>query len=815
MSNKNKSNWKAKVERGFESLGLSMGRYPWYWLLCCLIIVGAMSSQLPRLEQDTSIEGFLEKGSPEILLYDHFKETFGRDEVFIITIEVDDIFNQTFATQLHALHRQLEDEVPYVDTVDSLVNARYTHGADDTLYIEELLPETLPDDPVELQKLKDYTFNSDNYKNFLISADGKMIAMLVRLDSFLNVKDKQGNWHRGYLGEQESGEAEVKIQSILDQYRGIMSDQIRLTGSMPIAMMLSKILERDFTVFSGLGNLIIGILLYIIFRRWSGVFMPLLAMTLGVLVTLSLMAIFGTPMQVSTSILPAFLLAVCVGDSIHLLTMFYRNYDAGDEKIHAMAAALGHTGLPMFFTSITTAAGLASFATSDLTLVAALGIYGALGSLIAFLLKIFILPSLIAILPIKRKALSQDEKKGLQPILVWSARVSTQHPKLIVGCGMAVFVAAIAMVSQIQFSHHPLAWLPQDNEALRSIKNYEAHMGSTINFEIMLDTGKDRGVINAPLLQTLDRVQQEIVTWEGEHWSITKAISVVNIIKETNRALHDNDEAHFSVPDDPALISQELFLVELDEPDDLLNVLDKGYQVARMTVTTPWFDAIYAQEVVERMQSYMQQEMAPYDVKVSFTGVAPILGVTFGKMLVSTAESYGIAAIIITLMMVMLIGNLKLGLLSMIPSLLPILIILAVLEMVGIRLDMLTMLVGSIAIGLTVDDNIHFMHGFRRVYLKTGDPAYAVEATLTSTGRAMLITSIVLSAGFAIYTQSLMSNMMIFGMTTAGCIVLALIATYLLAPALMVLANKKWHQQMPRKSAGPLDRTPNDSESVD
>ncbi|RLT96963.1 efflux RND transporter permease subunit [Ketobacter sp.] len=812
MSNKNKSNWKARVERGFESLGLSMGHHPWIWLLSCLLIVGVMSSQLPHLEQDTSIEGFLEKGSPEIQLYDHFKETFGRDEVFIITIEVDDIFNHTFTGQLHALHRHLEDEVPYVDTVDSLANARYTYGADDTLYIEELLPETLPTDPAELQALKDYVLNSDNYRNFLISPDGKMVAMLVRLDSFLHSQNAQGEWQRGYLGEKESGEAEVKIQSILDQYRGVMSDQIRLTGSMPIAMMLSKILERDFTVFSALGNLIIGILLFIIFRRWSGVFMPLLAMTLGVLVTLSLMAIFGTPMQVSTSILPAFLLAVCVGDSIHLLTMFYRNYDAGDEKIHAMAAAMGHTGLPMFFTSITTAAGLASFATSDLTLVAALGIYGALGSLIAFLLTIFILPSLIAILPIKRRPLTVESNRGLQPILAWSARVSTRHPKWIVGTGLTLLVGAVAIASQIQFSHHPLAWLPEDNEALQGIKNYEQHMGSTINFEILLDTGKDRGVINAPLLQTLDKVQQEIVTWQGEHWSITKAISVVNIIKESNRALHDNDETQYAVPDDPALISQELFLVELDEPDDILNVVDKGYQVARLTVTTPWFDAIYAQEVVEKVQAYLQAEMAPHDVVVSFTGVAPILGVTFGKMLISTAESYGIAAVIITLMMILLIGNLKLGLLSMIPSLLPILIILAGLHLAGVRLDMLTMLVGSIAIGLTVDDNIHFMHSFRRIYLKTGDPAHAVEATLLSTGRAMLITSIVLSVGFSIYTQSLMSNMVIFGITTAGCIVLALVATYLLAPALMVLANKQWHQQRPGHEQDSHDRKSSDHE---
>ncbi|AUM12741.1 efflux RND transporter permease subunit [Ketobacter alkanivorans] len=804
MNKKNKANWKAKVETGFESLGLVMGRRPWLWLLSCLAVVGVMASQLGRLEKDTSIEGFLEKGSVEIQRYDAFKETFGRDEVFIITMEVEDIFTQTFATQLHALHRQLEDEVPHVNKVDSLVNARYTHGADDTLYIEELLPETLPGDPVELEKLKRYTYNSDNYKNFLISADGHMVAMLVRLNSFNFTKDKNGNWHRGYMGEDETREADAKIREILEPYRGVISDDIRLTGSMPIAIMLSQILERDFSVFSGLANLLIGMVLFMIFRRLSGVFMPLLIMTLGVVVTMSLMAILGSPIQVSTSILPAFLLAVCVGDSIHLLTIFYRNYDAGDEKHHAMASAMGHTGLAMLFTSVTTAAGLASFATSDLTPVSALGIYGALGSLIAFLLTIFILPCLIAILPVKRRPLQQDENKGLQPMLAWFARVSTQYPKIIVVSGVVLFVAATAVASQIKFSHYPLAWLPEDNETLQGIKNYEQRMGSTISFEILLDTGKDRGVINAPLLQALDKIQQDVVTWESPDWRIVKAISVVNVIKESNRALHDNDEAQFAVPDDPALISQELFLVELDEPDDILNLVDKTYQTARLTVTTPWFDAIHTKELVDRLRDHLNANLQPYGVDVSFTGVAPIMGVTFGKMLISTAESYGFAAIIITLMMVMLIGNLKLGLLSMIPSLLPILIVLAILQLLDVRLDMLTMLVGSIAIGLTVDDNIHFMHGFRKLYLKTGDPAYAVEKTLLSTGRAMLITSIVLSIGFSIYTQSLMSNMIIFGLITAGCIVLALLATYLLAPALMVLANKQYHQQHPHKSVAEM-----------
>jgi len=791
MTQNKKRGWKARIESGFATLGYAMGRHPWRWLLSCLLLVGAMASQLPSLQTDTSVEGFLAKGSSAIQRYDQFKEIFGRDELFIITIATDDAYTPQFAHQLHTLHQQLQDEVPHIKFVDSLANARYTWGEDDTLYIEDLLPDPLPEDAAAREKLKQYALHNDNYRDFLISADGHMVTILLRMEPFRYSKQADGTLQRSYMGEEEGRAADSKIRQILQPYRGVLSDDIRVTGSLAIANTLSNSLEHDFTLFSALANVLIGIVLFIIFRRFSGVFMPLLIMSLGVVVTLSLMAIAGTPIQVSTSILPAFLLAVCVGDSIHLLTIFYHHYDRGDDKHHAIASAMSHTALAMLFTSITTAVGLASFAFSELTPVAALGIYGALGSLVAFVLTIVVLPCLIAILPLRHRRLRLEENRGLQPLLAWSARVATGYPKLIVSMGVILLLVCVAIVSRISFSHYPLAWLPEQHETRQAMVNYEQHMGSTVTVEIMLDTGQDRGVINAPLLQTLDRVQQELVTWRSDHWQITKAISVVNIIKESNRALHDNDPAAYGVPDASDLISQELFLVELDAPDDVLNVVDKTYRVARLTLTMPWFDAIYTRDLMSRLRQYLDQQFQPLGVNVTITGVVSIMGTTFGQMLTSTAESYGFAAIAISLMMILLIGNVKLGLLSMLPSLLPILMVLAAMQLLGYKLDILTMLVGSIAIGLTVDDNIHFMHGFRRLYLQTGDPVHAVTQTLLSTGRAMLITSIVLSMGFAIYTQSLMSNMVTFGVITASCIVLALVATYLLGPALMVLANRR------------------------
>ncbi len=799
------SNWKRRVEKGFGKLGYVMGSHSWFWLMGCVLVVGAMATQLVHIRKDTSVEGFLEKGSVELQQYDHFKDVFGRDEVFIVSVEVDDIFTQAFVEKFRALHQQIEDEVPFVKTVDSLVNARYTYGADDTLYIEELLPITLPTDTDELKKLKDYTFGNDNYTDYLISKDGHLLALIVRLDSYRYVKDKSGKIQKLYMETHDMQKSLEKLSEIATKNNGVLSDDIRLAGSMPFQLMLGEVLERDFAIFTGIGTLLIGFVLLVVFRRASGVLMPLLIMNLGVVVTLSLMAIMDTPLQATTSILPSFLLAVCVGDSIHLLTIFYRNYDKGQNKILALANAMEHTGLAILFTSITTAAGLASFALSEITAVASLGLYGALGSIIAFFLTVFVLPCLISLLPVKRRPVKEDSR-GLNTLLHWCASFSTSYPKEIVTLGVFIFVFSLGIASQNRFSHDPLTWLPGDSPAVLALKNYEQRMGSSMAIEVMLDTGVERGVNNPAFMQTLDAVQKEVETWETDTYRVVKSMSVVNIVKESNRALHDNNEAHFGIPDNAELISQELFLVELDEPDDLYATIDRRYQVARLTLMIPWLDAVYAKQLLERLKPYLKETLGQYTHEITVTGSANIMGGTLARMLVSTAESYGFAIIAITLMMILMIGNIRLGLLSMIPSLLPILIVLAIICLIGVPLDLLTMLIGSIAIGLTVDDNVHFMHGFKRSLEKTGDPVIAIGETMLSTGRAMLITTLVLSICFLTYSLSEMENMLVFGVMTALCIIFALLATFIVAPALMMLGSGSWQR---KKEGSLIHHTPN------
>jgi hypothetical protein len=216
-----------------------------------------------------------------------------------------------------------------------------------------------------------------------------------------------------------------------------------------------------------------------------------------------------------------------------------------------------------------------------------------------------------------------------------------------------------------------------------------------------------------------------------------------------------------------------------------------------MTIIVPWVDSINYTGLISRVREHFSENYTSHEQfkdsveSVTVTGLTAILAQTFSEMLVSTAQSYALAGAVISLMMIVLLGSLRTGLLSMLPSLLPITMVLALMQVFAMPLDMFTLLIGSIAIGLTVDDTVHFMHGFRRAYHEHGDPARAIHETLHSTGKAMLVTTIVLALGFLIYTQSTLNNMFNFGTLTGLCIILALVADFILAPALMMLAYKK------------------------
>ena len=797
-----------RIEKRFEHFARFIFRNRIKTILLMLTITGAIVSQIPKITIDTSMEGFLHEDDPAMLAYNAFRDQFGRDEVVIVALNPPNVFDLRFLKTLASLHDELEQRVPYIDDITSMINARNTRGEYDELIVEDLL-ENWPANEEEIAIIKKRVLSNPVYLNTLISEDGRFTTIIIRTHSHTSIgqdaellegfeesaRDMQPQptdkpKKAAYLTDKENSEVVSAVQQVAAAYR-TADLPIWVAGSPVVTHFLKQSMMNDMRKFVAMAALTVGLVLFVMFRRISGVILPLLVVFLSLLTTVGLMAIFGVPIKVPTQILPSFLLAVGVGTSVHILAIFFHHYRKNGEKEASIAYAMQHSGLAVVMTNVTTAAGLVSFSTAELAPIADLGVFAGIGVMLAFVNTIVLLPALLALVPIPQKGLPEGKRHrtAMGRVLTSVGDFSTGHPIAIVSISAIVILVSIAAITTIRFSHHPLSWFPEDNPIRVATKKIDGELKGSISLEVIIDTEKENGLYDPALLNRLEQAATHVEKLEYEKMYVGKAWSLTTILKEIHRALNENQPEYYRIPQDRNLIAQEFLLFENSGSDDLEDFVDSQFSKARFMIKVPFEDAYHAGLFINQVNAYFDRYFN--EMKITLTGMIGLLARTITAAIHSMAKSYIIALAVITVLMILLIGRIRIGLLSMIPNLAPILLMLGVIGFFKLPMDLFTMMVASIAIGLAVDDTIHFMHNFRRYYDRGGDPVAAVHETLQTAGRAMLVTTVVLSIGFFIFSFATMSNVRNFGMLTGFTIIMALLADYLLAPALMVLVNKK------------------------
>jgi len=789
------------VDTWLYRVGEGISQHKYLVLVAMIAILMAMIVNVPKITLDTTTEGFLREDDPVRVRYDQFQNQFGHDEKIVVAIKSDGIFELQNLTKLQKLHNELKSEVPYLNDITSLINARNTTGDEDSLLVEDLF-ETFPTTQAEVDPKKELAFSNPMYKNLLLNKDGTFTVIVLEANTYTSIGVEESidelagfdeadseSEPQEFISDQEMAEMVHKVRDIVKSYN---SDefQIQIAGSPSVTETLKSSMQSDIKKFNGLIILSIIILLSLLFRRVSGVVFPLLAVILSVLSTVGLMSFFGTPIKIPTQILPSFILAVGVGTSIHIMAIFFHHYDKYGNKRESISYTLQHSGLAIIMTSLTTAAGIGSFALSSVAPVSDLGIYGAAGVIIALVVSMVLLPVLIAIFPIKRKAfVSEDHEDYLHRLLEKIANFSQNYAKPIVVVSLILMAITIGLSTQVRYSHNPLTWLPQNNEARMATEQIDKEMRGTISLELIIDTKKENGLYDYDLLTSIEETGKYAETITTDAYFIGKVVSIVDVMKEIHKALHANNPEYYVIPKDPDLLAQEILLFENSGSDDLEDFVDSQFSKARITMKMPWVDSVEYHGMLQELKSHLEKTL-PAGVEVQLTGMIPLLADTITAAITSAGESYVIAIALIGLMMMMLLGNVKLGLVSMIPNLFPVFFVIAMMVVFNIPFDLFTMLVGTIVLGLAVDDNVHFMHNFRRYYDEGKCVDEAVRLTLTGSGRAMLITTIVLSIGFYVYLFASMANLFNFGLLAGTAIIVALVADLVLAPALMKLIYK-------------------------
>lgn len=800
---------KARIERTFEQIGRRLCTHKYKTLFFSILAIGFLTAQIPKIQIDTSPEAMLRKTDPSRILYNEFLEQFGHAGTIVIAIENDHIFEDKFLQKLKAFHGDLETNVPHIKKIHSLVNVRRIRSDTDALIIEKPLEDESTQHPPDLESFRQFVLQHPLYRNNIISEDGKLTAVVLELTAFVSrnpaagglldgfdqtpsnqVKDHDGpDGSRKRISEEESGEAIAAVKEVMARYRDRDFDMI-LSGLPVIINAFNDCTRRD--MLQGCLIAVCGalFLLVLLFRSFSGVLIPVIVTLSAMTSTIGLMAVLDVTIKITTTVVPAVLLSVGVADSIHILVIFLRRFQQGASKQEAIVFALGHSGLAVLMTSLTTVAGLLSFSFARVASISELGIFSAIGVILALIYTIVLLPPLLAIFPISVPPARDKRTLLMDRILIRIADFSTGHPLGITIICLLLLTGASAAMFRLKYSDNIVEHFPDSISIKHDVKFIDQEMKGIVNLEVIVDTGRENGIYDPRLLSVIESVEAELRRYRHPDIFVGSVIAITDILKEIHQVLHDGDPAYRIIPPNRAAIAEEFFLLQNSAPESLDRIVDRPFSKTCITIKTPFVDSVIFDRFTRKIDQMLKAQFGR-QATVTLTGLPQIFASNIPPILHSMTDSYLIAFFTISIMMIFMVGSVKVGLISMFPNILPVLLTMGAIGLFDITLDFTSMMIGCIALGLVVDDTVHFMYNFRRYYRRSGDARKAARETLISTGRAMVITSFALSIGFFAFVFGMLGHMQRFGLLLGITILVALLVDFVLAPALMVFITRR------------------------
>ena len=785
---------KDTIENGFERLAYITYGHPYKTLIITLLLSVALFSQIFNLRVDVTEENMFHHDDPTFKEYAGFKDQFGRDDVVVIGIKSSNTFSVSFLEKIKKFHLDLEEETPFLDEITSLYNATAITGSRNELIVKDLM-EDWHGGHDEVEAIRSFVLSNSLYLNRLISEKGDFTVVAVKADVYL---DGNGSTIDESLSQDENRSAisNLQMQQFVEALektsRRYDSEdfQLFITGSPVIEKEHVSSIHSDIGLMIVLATVMIFVLLFVVFRRVSGVLFPLLVVASSLTAVLSLMALLGLPISPASQAIPPFILTVGVGDAVHLLTIFFRQLKQTENKQQSLVYALKHSGLPMLFTSLTTAGAFASFYGAELKPISDIGIVTPIGVLLAFVYTVVLLPALISLTGFKTGSLAKRQQEtSIDKALIEIGGFAVNHSKKIVFISLLLAGVSLVGASKLGFSYNMLSWFPEDRKIRQDTERFDAEMGTSITIEVVLDTKKENGLYDPEFQSRLEQLNKYAEGLSKGDFQVARSVSIVDTLKQIHMALNENDRQFHSVPKNREVIAQELLLFENSGADDLEDLVDSQFSKARITIYIPWEDAVNYLWLTETLRLEVNRIFGE-TVTVSITGSANLTGKSVLGMMNSMARSYVIASIVIVVLMILMIGSVRVGMLSMIPNFLPIMMTLGTMGFLGLPLDMFTILLGGIALGVAVDDTVHFMHTFRRVYLRSRDVEAAVRHTMQLVGRALLFTTIALSGGYFVLVFASMNNLFKFGIVIGITILMAFLADIIISPALMALVYK-------------------------
>lgn len=737
-------------------------------LVAMLLPVLVLARPAMQTRFDASSEIWFLEGDSSLRAYDEFLDRFGGDEFLVLVLETESgsVFENDRLQSLVRVSREA-DRLAHVEEVTSLATTRLIRAAGDEIRFEEALPP-LPASADVLEETRRRVLADRLAPQWTVSPDGRMGFVLVRIEN------RPGEYRHRL-------ELVAALRSLLDAEGAPLGTRYRIMGDAVLHEDLFGKVNHDLRWNLPVVGLLITLVLAVTFRSIPAVALSLAVVLAALVIARSTAMFLGWKDNTMLTVVPVVVLVTGVADSVHIVDRFFTGRRAGRSPEEASAHAVRSLFRPCLFTSITTAVGFLGLTLSPLLPLRQLGVLAATGVSAAFAFSVLALPAALTFVRGVPRADSPQFTRVLDRGLGRIPAFVRRRRGLVLALAVLLSVLALVGVFRLRTESRYLEAFRRDDPVRLLAEWVEERAGGLASVQIVVTSETPGGLLEPAALRAMDGLGEVLRTQP----IVTRTHSAADLFKAIHEVMHEGDPAYHRVPESRALVAQYMLLEDVASPAGGMDgFLDPSGTYGRIWARAR-FGTATQYDAMERAVAEYVAASFPAGVSVEVTGTLTLFRNMSGYVVRSQVRSFSFAFLLVTLCMTVIMGSIRFGLLSLVPNLWPILLAVGWMGWVGWWLEPASAMVAAVALGIAVDDTVHFLANYREAR-RTGAPAEeAVQAMFRNAGRAVVVTTVILVLGFGVTLFSALQETARFGALCMISLGLALVADLFLLPALL------------------------------
>lgn len=709
--------------------------------------------------------------------FSNFQETFGKEgSVVVLSINTEDLWVLSKFNAWYDFTFEME-KIEGVDHVISLANA-YNLYKEDTVkkFKLEAFVSRRPETQLELDSIKQIALHLPFYKGLLFTDNSPATIMAITLNEEVFMSA-------------ERVELFSQIQQSIKTFETKTGIEVHASGLPYIRAITSNKVAAEIKLFCLLAALVTAIILLLFFRSFKAMLFSILVVAVGVLWGVGFIGMIGYEITILTGLVPPLIIVIGVPNCVYLLTKYHQEYRLHSNKMKALTRVISKVGTALFMTNATTALGFATFIFTDSKVLTEFGIVASTCVMMLYVLAITLIPLIFSFITApKNRHTKHLEQKWVYGSVNALVHITTKHRKLAYIVTVIVALISFYGITRMKTTGRVADDVPHKDKVYTDLKYFENTFNGVLPLEIIIDTKKKGGAMQMPTLKRID----ELETLLEEYPELSKPISVIDGVKFAKQAFYNGNPDKYVLfnNNEKSFIAPYLTAAKGNQ-DQIKAFVDSSRQVTRVSVRmadigTASMDAL-VQELKPRIDSIFEPEK--YQVEITGTSVVFFKGTTY--LVKNLFVSIAIAIVLIAFIMAILFNSFKMVLVSLVPNLLPLVITAGLMGLFNIPLKPSTILIFSIAFGISIDDTIHYLAKYRQE-LKNRNRNIKESAiyAIRETGVSMIYTSIILFFGFGVFTASDFGGTQALGLLISLTLLFAMLANLVILPSLLLSLDR-------------------------